>query len=95
MEDREGAESSAIGELIGDEVHRPDVIARRCRPALLAMHGGGVSPWPFPSQRQALLGVQAIAPFLAELPALASQQHQQSTIAKSHAGLGELAESLA
>src|SRR5918992_47058 len=57
IEDRQRAEPSAVGELIGDEVHGPDVIAYRCRSPLLAMHGGRVAPRALPSQRQSLLGV--------------------------------------
>ena len=49
------AEPSAVGELIGDEVRAPDVMACRRRSPLLAMHVGCVPPPTLPSQPQPLL----------------------------------------
>lgn len=51
-------------------------------------------PRALPTKRQPLLGVEAIAALLSELPAFALQQHEQSTIAEPHAGLRQLAQAL-
>ena len=69
IEDGQGAHTPAVGELIGHEVHAPDLITRRRRSSLLTMHGGRVSPRALPPQRQPLLGVEAIASLFADLPA--------------------------
>ena len=90
IEDCQRSEASPICELVGDEVHRPDVIPRGRWASLLTMHCGRVSPRPLPPQRESLLGVEAIAPLLAEVPALAPQEHQQPAIPESDARLRQL-----
>jgi hypothetical protein len=83
IEHRQCAEASSIG----DEIHTPNVVASDRWSSLLPMDGGGMSSRTLPSERQALLAYRAIASLLPELPALASQEHEQSTIPKSHACL--------
>src|SRR5690349_11599924 len=66
IEDGQRSEASSIGELVGDKVHTPDVIACRRWSTLLPMHSGRMAPGPLSPQRQSLLGVEPIAAFLAE-----------------------------
>ena len=84
----------AIGELVGDEIHTPDVVARRRRPSLLAMHRRHVAPGTLSPKGQAFLGIHAIKALFADDPALALQQYPESAIPEPHPGLGELAHAL-
>ena len=95
IEHGQGAESSPIGELIGHKVHTPNVIASDRWSSLLAVHGGCMSPRTLPPERQSLLGVEAIAPLLPELPAFAPQQHEESTIPEANTCLRQLSHPLA
>jgi hypothetical protein len=47
-----------VGELVGDEVHAPDLVAGDRGPELLAMHRCRLSPRALPPEREAFLGVQ-------------------------------------
>lgn len=85
IEHVEGAEASAVRQLIGDEVHAPDVITRRRWPPLLAMNRRHMAPRMLSPKYQALLHVQAIASLLSESPAFAPQEHEEPTIANLHA----------
>ena len=69
IEHGEGTEPPPVGELIGHEVHTPDVIPCGRGSSLLTVHGRGVAPWALPPERQSLLGVEAITALLAEFPA--------------------------
>jgi hypothetical protein len=63
VEHCERAEPSPIGELIGHEVHTPDVIASGRWASLLAMYRGGVSPRTLALERKPLLSLESIARF--------------------------------
>ena len=84
----------SVGELVGDEIHAPDVVSSRRWPSRLAMHGGRVTPRPFPPERQSFLDVQPVNALLSDVPAFPSQQNEQSPIAKPHPGLCQLSQAL-
>ena len=94
IDDGERSESPTIRQLVGHEVHAPDVVPRGRGSSLLAMHGRHVSPRPFAPQSQAFLGVHAIDARFADRPAFALQQHTQPAISESDSGLRELAHAL-
>jgi hypothetical protein len=89
------AKAAAIGHLVDDKVHAPNIVARRRRPSLLAMHRGRMAPRSFPPQGQSFLGVHAIEALFADVPALAPHQHQEPAIAEAHPRLRQLAHPLA
>jgi hypothetical protein len=94
IEYRQRAEASSIGELIGDEVHAPDVIARGRGATLLAVDRRRVAPRPLASQREAFLGVQPVHALLADVPPFALQQDEEPAIAEADARLGQLPQPL-
>jgi hypothetical protein len=78
------AESTPIGELIGDEVHEDHLLAAAeaallkwysVRPPAAAAHDAppGVAPWTLLAQRKPLLRLEPVPTFLPELPAFATQ----------------------
>jgi hypothetical protein len=72
----------------------PNVIARRGRSPLLAVHRGRVSPRAFPPERQAFLGIHSIKALFSHDPPLAQEQDAQPAVSKADPGLGELAHAL-
>ena len=94
IDDRQRAEPPAIGQLVGDEIHAPDVVARRRGSSLLAVHRRRVSPRTFPSEGQAFLGIDPIKALFADVPAFAPQQDPQPAVPKTDPGLCELAHAL-
>ncbi len=94
IEHGQRAKAPAIRELIGHEVHAPNVVSCGRWSSLLAVDRRRMAPGSFASQRQAFLDVEPVAALLAELPAFAPQQHQQPPVTKAHARLRQLAHPL-
>lgn len=81
IHDGQSAEASAIAELIGDEVHRPNLVRAGWLEPLLTMHDRTPPPsWPF-TQSQPFFLVQPVHQVLAYLPALVIQQHTDHAVA--------------
>ncbi len=69
------AEAVPVRELVRDEVHAPNVVSCRRRSPLLAVDGGDMAPRSLASQRERLLGVDAVEALLADDPAFALHQY--------------------
>lgn len=67
----QGAKPSSIRQLVGHEIHTPDVVARRRWTSLLPVDRRRVTPRAFPSQGQTLLGIEPIKALFADVPAFA------------------------
>jgi hypothetical protein len=67
------------------------MLAPTWRPSLLAVHRGRVPPGTLAPKRQVFLDVQAMTALFPQLPAFASEEHQQAAIAEPNAALSELA----
>jgi hypothetical protein len=88
------SEPPAIRELVGDKIHAPDVVARRRRSSLLAMHGRHVAPRTLPPQGRAFLGIDPIKALFADDPALTLQEYAETAIPEPHPRLCQLAHTL-
>jgi hypothetical protein len=94
IDHRQRPKPPAVGELVGDEIHTPDVVARRRQPSLLATHGRHMAPRTFPPEGQVFLGIHPIKALFADDPALTLQQHAEAAIPEPHPRLRQLAPAL-
>ena len=94
IDDRQRTKAPTIGQLIGDEVHAPDVVAGRRGSPLLPVHRRRVAPRTFPPEGQAFLGVHPITALFPDLPAFPAEQDPQPAVPKPDPRLGELAHAL-
>jgi hypothetical protein len=94
IDHRQRAEPTTIGQLIGDEVHAPDVVARDRWTSSLTVDRRRMTPRALPSQGQAFLRIEPIKALFTDLPAFAQQQDPQPTVSKANPGLRELAHAL-
>jgi predicted transcriptional regulator len=94
IDDGQRTKAPTIGQLIGDEVHAPDVVAGRRGSSLLPVHRRRVAPRTFPPEGQAFLGVHPIKALFSDLPAFPEEQDPQPAVPKPDPRLGELAHAL-
>jgi hypothetical protein len=75
--------------LIVHEVHRPDLVWRRCQRAIILQLGFDPALGRFVAQLQALLAVEAADTFDVDRPSFTLEKHVDA-IPVTHAGLGDL-----
>src|SRR5947209_6369931 len=72
------------------EVHRPDLVRRRRRRAIIPQLGLDPALGRFVAQLQALLAVEPADTFDIDRPSFTLEKHVDAPISVAHAGLGDL-----
>jgi hypothetical protein len=91
INDGQGTEARAVGQLIGHEVQSPDRIGSIGLEALPAIDDHLAPLGQLRAQLQLLLAVEPVHLVSAQLPAFALQQHVNATVAIAHARARDLA----
>jgi hypothetical protein len=81
VNDRQHTDLATIEQLVGKEIHRPDLVGSRRRTTVFAQFCGNLALWPFVPDLQANLDIEPIDTLRVDAPPLASQEHVYSPIA--------------
>jgi len=86
----QNAKPSTIIEAIAHEVHAPALVGRHCSQRYYP-DGTDSLARALEAQPETLQPIQALHSFMVDLPAIAPQQHIETTIAVAHSGGGKIA----